>query len=226
MLDWLPIGPVGRGDPVWYVGLRNLNCAALPEYAEPLSTMEEAAQALCLGLEGNQAAWEQGVSALEAMAQPIDGVSDCYSVAAYEVLQSVAAFRKQKPNVPVELAALPGTACQPDLKALENDAADSPPAEVCAGDAIVLFGNLTGLPTGSVRSVNVGTTTAPVWQRRSFTDSNHPFEFYFLAPPLQAGDPTTATVTVADADYPVAGSATFDYAADQDTCQQAPGTAP
>ncbi|RDV11272.1 hypothetical protein DXK94_06305 [Arthrobacter sp. RT-1] len=225
MLEWLPIGPVGRGDPIWYVNLKNRNCGAVPGFSAPLNTVEEAAQALCSGLAGDDAAWQQGTSALDTMERPVEGVSDCYTVVAYDVLQDIAAVRQQRPDARLQLAARNGTACQPQLSGLEDEDGSSP-VGVCPGSAIVLSGNVTGLPTGSVREVSVGTATAKVWQRQSFVDNNHPLEFYFLAPALAQGAPATVSVTVTDADYPVGGTVTFDYAADQTACPQAPSTGP
>lgn len=224
MLDWLPIGPVGRGDPIWYRNLRGTDCASLPEYTGPFNTVEEAAKALCLGLTGDQASWDAGASALDTMPPPFEG--DCWSATAIEVLRTIAAVRQQKPGVTVKLAPRPGTACLPELAGLEDSEGNSPPFLVCPGQSIVLSGNITGLPAGTVRSVYVGTTTAQVMQRQSFIDTNHPLEFYFLAPPLDPGQPTAAEVSIADADWPVSGSASFEYATDQGTCPQAPGTAP
>ena len=224
VLEWLPIGPVGRDDPIWYVWLRNRNCDKLPGFNEPLDTMEKAAKTLCLGLAGDQAAWDAGASALKTMPVPTLGNSDCWSVVAYKLLRDVASFRSQKPDVPFKLAAGSGTACQPDLEALKDDAGDSP-ISVCAGDALALVGTLGGLPAGAIRTVKVGTTTAEVRQRRSFEDKNFPFEFYFEAPAPVPGEPTTVNVTVADADWSVEGSASFDYAADPSTCPPSPGSA-
>ncbi|MCD5344472.1 hypothetical protein LR392_19805, partial [Arthrobacter sp. AK04] len=224
VLDWLPIGPVGRGDPIWYRNLRGMDCGVLPGNSEPFNTVEEAAKALCLGLAGDQAAWDAGASALDTMPPPFEG--DCWSATALEVLRPIAAVRQQKPGVSVKLAPRPGTACLPELTGLEDSEGNSPPFLVCPGQAIVLSGNITGLPAGTVRSVYVGATAAPVLQRQSFIDTNHPLEFYFLAPPLEAGQPTTAEVSIADADWPVRGSASFEYAPDQSTCPQVPGTAP
>ncbi|SFT91685.1 hypothetical protein [Arthrobacter sp. ov118] len=224
MLEWLPIGPVGRDDPIWYAWLRDRDCDKLPGFDEPLDTMEKAAKTLCLGLAGDQAAWDVGASALETMPVPTLGNSDCWSVVAYTLLRDVASFRSQKPDMPFKLAAGSGTACQPDLEALKDDAGDSP-ISVCAGDALALVGTLGGLPAGAIRTVKVGTTTAEVRQRKSFEDKNFPFEFYFEAPAPVPGEPTTVNVTVADADWSVEGSASFDYAADPSTCPPSPGSA-
>ena len=224
VLDWLPIGPVGRGDPIWYRNLRGMDCGSLPEYTGPFNTVEEAAKTLCLGLTGDQAAWDAGASALDTMPPPFEG--DCWSATAIEILRTIAVVRKQNPGVSVELAPRRGTACPPELSGLEDIEGNSPPFLVCPGQAIVLSGNITGLPAGTVRSVYVGTTTAPVMQRQSFIDTNHPLEFYFLAPPLEPGQPALSEVSIADADWPVSGSASFEYATDQGTCPQAPGTAP
>ena len=200
--------------------LKDLNCASIPGFDQPFNTVEEAARALCLGLKGDQAAWDAGISAL-SISPP-----DCWSEAAQQILSNIAAVRIQKPNAIVELAPRPGTACVPELKAVQDDAGDSQPFQVCVGDVIILDGNVTGLPAGTVRSVNVGSTTALVSQRQSFTDTNFPFEFYFLAPPLDEVQSTTAEVSIADSDWQVQGSASFEYAADQGTCPQAPGAAP
>ncbi|MFB9404593.1 hypothetical protein [Pseudarthrobacter polychromogenes] len=224
VLDWLPIGPVGRGDPIWYRNLRGMDCGSLPEYAGPFNTVEEGAKTLCLGLTGDQAAWDAGASALDTMPPPFEG--DCWSATAIEILRTIAVVRQQNPGVSVELAPRRGTACPPELAGLEDSEGNSPPFLVCPGQSIVLSGNITGLPAGTVRSVYVGATIAAVLQRQSFIDTNHPLEFYFLAPLLDPGQPTTAEVSIADADWPVRGSASFEYATDQGTCPQAPGTAP
>ncbi|HEU4668950.1 MAG TPA: hypothetical protein VFS79_14960 [Arthrobacter sp.] len=200
--------------------MKDLNCASIPGFDQPFNTVEEAARALCLGLKGDQAAWDAGVSALST------SPTDCWSEAAHQILGNIAAVRKQKPDAIVELAPRPGTACVPELTDLLDDEGNSQPVLVCAGDVIILDGNVTGLPAGTVRSVNVGTTTAPVSQRQSFTDTNFPFDFYFLAPPLAEGQSTTAGVSVADSDWLVQGSVSFEYAADQSTCPQAPAAAP
>jgi hypothetical protein len=193
-----------------------LNCASIPGFDQPFNTVEEAARALCLGLKGDQAAWDAGASALSI------SPTDCWSVAAHEILSNIAAVRTQKPDAVVELAPRPGTACVPELTDVQDDEGNNQPSLVCAGDVIILDGNVTGLPAGTVRSVNVGSTTALVSQRQSFTDTNFPFEFYFLAPPLGEGQSTTADVSIADSDWLVQGSASFEYAADQTTCPQAP----
>lgn len=225
VLDWLPIGPVARGDPVWYVQLKDRDCDNLQGFNEPLDTMEKAAKTLCLGLGGDQDAWAKGASALEAMAEPNIGKDDyCWSIAAYKLLRNVAAFRRQKPDVPFRLAAVSGTACPPALETLQGEAQDQPPTSVCSGDDIILIGTLGGLPADAIRTVNVGTTTAQVRQRRSFEDNNHPFEFYFQAPTYVLGEPTTVDVTIADANFPVKGSASLEYAADQSTCPPSPGS--
>lgn len=225
MLDWLPIGPVGRGDPVWYVNLKGGNCTTQGD-PDSATTMEELAPTLCLGLNGGHAAWERGAAALARIPAPTLATSDCWSVTAYEVLQNIANFRKQNPAVPFILAARRGTACPPDLKFLEDDLRNSPPAPVCAGAAVVLVGTLEGLPAGSVRSVSVGTAIAAVGFRDSPDDFNYPpGDLYFLAPPIAAAGPTTVNVTVADADYPVQGTVTLDYA-DPQTCLPPSGNSP
>jgi hypothetical protein len=206
------------------VGLKDLDCQSLDGFSEPLDSMQAVAKTLCLGLKGDQAAWEKGVSALDTMPPP--PAADCWSVAAYDVLGDVAAFRKQKPDALVKLASRPGTACPPELKGLEDDGGISPPSLVCPGAAIVLLGNVTGLPAGTVRSVKVGTTTAAVLQRQSSTNNDYPLEFYFLAPPGKAGDPTTVNVSIADADWVVKGSASFEYAATPNECGQTQGVIP
>jgi hypothetical protein len=221
-LAWLPIGPVGRGDPDWYVALTDRKCDKLDGFDEPLDTMQKVAKKLCQGLDGDQAAWEDGASGLAAM--PAPPPDDCWSVKAYKVLRDVAAFRRQKPEVPFQLAGGSGTACEPTLETLEDDAGSNPPIFVCAGDAIVLVGRLGGLPAGTIRSVNVGTTTAVVRHRDSSADNSRPFgDFYFLAPPLVTGASTRVDVTVADDDWKVTGSASFDYEADPRKC---PGFVP
>lgn len=156
VLDWLPIGPVGRGDPIWYLRLKDRDCDKLEDVSGAMET-----------------------------------------------------------------------ACKPNLAALQDDAGDSPPISVCAGAAIVLVGTLGGLPVGSLRTVNVGTTTAQVRHRKSLEDNNYPFgEFFFLAPTPVPGEPTTVNVAFADADWSVEGSASFEYAADQSTCPPSPGSIP
>lgn len=216
VLDWLPIGPVGRNDPIWYLRLRDLHCESLPGFPEPFNTVEEAARTLCLGLKGDEAAWDAGVSALST------SPTDCWSVAAHEILSNIAAVRTQKPDAIVELAPRPGTACVPELTGLLDDEGNNEPLLVCAGAVIILDGSVIGLPSGTVRSVSVGTTTAPVSQRQSFTNNNFPLEFYFLAPPLTQGQSTTADVSIADSDWLVQGTVSLEYG----TCPQRPGAAP
>jgi hypothetical protein len=226
VLDWLPIGPVGRGDPVWYAGLKDRNCGAVPDSDDPPVTVERVARKLCLGLKGQKAAWEEGASALDTMPPPKLPNSDCWSVKAYEVLRDVAAFRRQKPDVPFKLAPLPGTACPPELKDLS--VVGRPSDSVCPGDIILLGGTLGGLPANSISEVNVGTTTAKVGHRASPPGDSYPLgDFYFKAPTPVQGAPATVDVTVAKAKLSVKGTTSFAYAVDQNTClQAAPGNIP
>lgn len=214
VLEWLPIGPVGRNDPIWYVRLKDLNCASIPDSNEPFNTVEEASKTLCLGLRGDQAAWDAGIAALST------SPTDCWSEAAHEILSNIAAVRKQKPDAIVELAPRTGTACVPELTGLLDAEGISEPSPVCPGDVVILDGSVTGLPAGTVRSVKVGPTTALLQQGSTSND------LYFLAPRLTEGQSTSAEVSIADSDWLVQGSASFEYAADQSTCPQAPGAAP
>jgi hypothetical protein len=212
------------------VGLKDLDCQSVDEFSEPLDSMQAAAKTLCLGLTGDQAAWEKGVSALDTMPPPPAG--DCWSEKAYELLRNVAAFRREKPDVPFKLAVLPGTACPPELRGLSDRKGD-PSDSVCPGDMILLVGPLGGLPANSISEVKLGTTTAKVQHRESPPGDNYPLgDFYFKAPsvpdkPPVPGKQTTVDVTISMAKLSVKGSASFAYAADQTTClQKAPGNIP
>lgn len=223
VLEWLPIGPVGRADPAWFVALKDQKCGSLEGSGEPF--VEETAMRLCQGLDGkNQAAWEIGASKLIAMEPPPS--EDCYSSSAYRVLRQLVDFRAKNPNVPFKLAPGRGTACEPTLESLKtfDKDADVPVVSVCAGDAIVLVGALGGLPAGSIRTVNVGATTATVQYRGDSGDRTYPFgEFYFPAPPQSEAGSATPNVTIALANWNVTGSASFEYAVDQSAC---PGFVP
>lgn len=225
MLGWLPIGPVGRGDPTWYVALKDRNCGGDGVDPGSAASMQDLAPVLCRGLNGDEAAWESGISALDTITPPT--ADQCWDKAAYDVLRNIAAFREQNPETPFKLAALPGTACPPDLKFVEDTDRNSPPAGVCEGDVIIMAGTLEGLPAGTVRSVRVGATTAPVLFRTSQPDDDYPpGDLYFLAPsPVAAGETSAVSVSISLADYPVSGTATFDYAA-AGACGQTRGSTP
>jgi hypothetical protein len=165
--------------------------------------MQKAAKKLCQGIDGDQAAWDKGAAALDAMAAPQPDNADCWSSKAYDVLRDVAAFRRQNPDVKIKRAAGSRPACEPTLESLQDDPGNQPSDLACAGDAV---GRLGGLPAGSIRMVNVAKTTAVV-QYRKGADENAPFpigDFYFKAPSLVPGGPNSVDVTIAD--WTVTGS--------------------
>jgi hypothetical protein len=195
-----------------------MNCTE--DFGEPLDTVDKVGNKLCHGLKGNQAAWDVGTTALDALEPP--NPQDCHSVAAYGVLQKVAKIRRESPDAPFRIAAGSGTACPPTLDGLQ------PPDSVCAGDPIVLDGRLGGLPAGAIRTVNVGVgTTTAVVQYRVSSGNNGPFpfgdflpfgDFYFEAPTLAAGGATRVDVTIAANAWSVKGTASLEYKLDQSTC--------
>jgi hypothetical protein len=187
--------------------------------------MQKAAKKLCQGIDGDQAAWDKGAAALDAMAAPQPDNADCWSSKAYDVLRAVAAFRRQNPDVKIKLAAGSRPACEPTLESLQDDPGNQPPDLACAGDAVVLVGRLSGLPAVAIHMVNVAKTTAVV-QYRKGADENAPFpigDFYFKAPSLVPGEPSSVDVTIADADWTVTGAVSLEYAAEQSAC---PGAVP
>jgi hypothetical protein len=100
--------------------------------------MQKAAKKLCQGIDGDQAAWDKGAAALDAMAAPQPDNADCWSSKAYDVLRDVAASRRQNPDVKIKLAAGSRPACEPTLESLQDDPGNQPPGPACAGDAVPL----------------------------------------------------------------------------------------
>ena len=213
VISWLPIGPVGRGDPTWYLYLKSGNCDQLAEPAEQPESVQDVAKVFCLAVAGDEAAWTRGSELLAGLPVPD---SDCWSSTANSVLRSVVDFRQRNPGVAYELVEGSGLACEPTFYDLDDDGSDNngrnAAASVCGGTQMHMIGTLGGLPAGSIRSVVVGTqpepTTVPV-------EPLGP-DFVFRAPPsAQEG---STTVSVADGDVLVTESVDMEYVGDPSTC--------
>lgn len=218
VISWLPVGPVGRGDPTWYLYLKSGNCDQLAEPGEQPQTVQDVAKVFCLAVAGDEAAWAQGAELLAGFPVPD---SDCWSSTANSVLRSVVDFRQRNPGVAYELVEGSGLACDPTFYELDDDGSDNngrnPAASVCGGTQMHMIGTLGGLPAGSIRSVVVGTQPEPVAVP---VEPLGP-DFVFVAPPsAQAG---STTVSVADGDFLVTESVDMEYVGDPSTC---PGVEP
>jgi hypothetical protein len=213
VISWLPIGPVGRGDPTWYLYLKSGNCDQLAEPGEQPESVQDVAKLFCLAVAGDEAAWTRGGELLAGLPVPD---SDCWSSAANSVLRSVVDFRQRNPGVAYELVEGSGLACEPTFYDLDDDGSDNngrnAAASVCGGTQMHMIGTLGGLPAGSIRSVVVGTqpepTTVPV-------EPLGP-DFVFRAPPSAREGSTT--VSVADGDFLVTESVDMEYVGDPSAC--------
>lgn len=216
MVTWLPIGPVGPGEPGWYVALRAMNC----DYdALSGSSVQDAASSLCTAaVTDDSALWALGEQQLIAS----DVAGTCHDQAATAALSRLMEFHRQYPGSTPVLVDAPGTACPLEVTRLstlpDGEFVFDLDVPACGGTPVYLSGNLldAALPPGSVRSVTVGGTPVPIeWEGGP----------HFLAPPPPASNPVA--VVLADADYPIAvasdvAPALF-YAEGTGTC---PGTAP
>ncbi|NKX54470.1 hypothetical protein [Arthrobacter mobilis] len=214
VLGWLPVGPVGRDDPTWYLYLKSGNCEQVPEPNEPPDTVEDVAKLFCAAVTGDESAWAPAAEQLAGLSVTED--SDCWSRAAYPVLQSVVDFHQQNPGTPFQLAEGSGLACEPTFYDLDDDGSDNngrnAAASVCGGTTMHMVGTLGGLPAGSIRSVTVDTkpepATVPVEQVGP--------DFVFLAPPT--AEEGVVSVSVADGDWLVTESVDLQYLGDPSTC--------
>lgn len=219
VIGGLPIGPVGPGEPAWYVALRAGTC----DY-ESLSGAgaQDAASLLCqAAVTNDEALWSRGAAALAAAPLP----EGCHDVAAVAMLHRLVRFHQDHPeDVPV-LVDTPGTACPLSVRGLapapDGAGESSLGVPACGGVAVHLRGNVQdpALPVGSVQSVVVGPTPVPIrWE---------PTGPWFVAPP--APDPVTGgpvPVALAGSAYaledPARSTVSLDYAPGPATCP-APG---
>jgi hypothetical protein len=220
VIGGLPIGPVGPGEPGWYVALRAGTC---DHDSLAGASAQDAASLLCrAAVTNDEALWSQGAAALAAAPPP----ENCHDVAAVAMLQRLVQFHRDHPeDVPV-LVDTPGTACPLSITGLAtapDGAGESAlPVGACGGVPVHLRGNVQdrALPVGSVQFVTVGSTPVPVqW------GSSGPF---FLAPPApvpEAGG--SLPVALSGSGYvledPALSTVALDYAPGTTACP-APGS--
>lgn len=220
VIGGLPIGPVGPGEPGWYVALRAGTC---DHNSLAGASAQDAASLLCRAAVTNEEAlWSQGAAALAAAPLP----ESCHDVAAVAMLHRLVQFHQDYPeDVPV-LVDPPGTACPLSITGLApapDDAGESAlPVPTCGGVPVHLRGNVQdrALPVGSVQFVTVGPAPVPIqWA------STGPF---FVAPPApvpEAGGPVP--VALSGSGYaledPALSTVSLDYAPGATTCP-APGS--
>lgn len=220
VIGGLPIGPVGPGEPGWYVALRAGTC---DEESLAGASAQAAASLLCRAAATNdEALWAQGAAALATAPAP----ESCHDVAAVAMLARLVQFHQDHPqDVPV-LVDTPGTACPLSVTGLASapEEAGGPALTVpaCGGVPVHLRGNVQdpALPVGSVQFVTVGPVPVPIqW------GTTGPF---FVAPPApvpEAGGP--APVALAGSGYaledPALSTVSLEYAPGATTCP-APGS--
>ena len=220
VIGGLPIGPVGPGEPGWYVALRAGTC---DHDSLAGASAQDAASLLCrAAVTNDEALWSQGAAALAAAPLP----QSCHDVAAVAMLQRLVQFHRDHPeDVPV-LVDTPGTACPLSITGLAtapDEAGESAvPVPPCGGVPVHLRGNVQdrALPVGSVQFVTVGPTPVPIqWA------STGPF---FVAPPApvpEAGG--SLPVALSGSGYvledPALSTVALDYAPGTTACP-APGS--
>ena len=220
VIGGLPIGPVGPGEPGWYVALRAGTC---DHDSLAGASAQDAASLLCrAAVTNDEALWSQGAAALAAAPLP----QSCHDVAAVAMLQRLVQFHRDHPeDVPV-LVDTPGTACPLSITGLAtapDEAGESAvPVPPCGGVPVHLRGNVQdrALPVGSVHFVTVGPTPVPIqWA------STGPF---FVAPPApvpEAGG--SLPVALSGSGYvledPALSTVALDYAPGTTACP-APGS--
>lgn len=219
MIGGLPIGPVGPGEPEWYVALRAATC----DYDSLAgASAQDAASLLCrAAVTNDETLWSQGAVALAAAPLP----QSCHDVAAVAMLQRLVQFHQDYPEDLPVLVDTPGTACPLSVTGLApapDEAGESSLlVPTCGGVAVHLRGNVQddALPVGSVQFVLVGSAPVPIqWE------STGPL---FVAPP--APDPGTGgpvPVALSGSGYaledPARSTVSLDYAPGATTCP-APG---
>jgi hypothetical protein len=219
VIGGLPIGPVGPGEPEWYVALRAGTC----DYDSLAgASAQDAASLLCrAAVTNDETLWSQGAVALAAAPLP----QSCHDVAAVAMLQRLVQFHQDYPEDLPVLVDTPGTACPLSVTGLApapDEAGESSLlVPTCGGVAVHLRGNVQddALPVGSVQFVLVGSAPVPIqWE------STGPL---FVAPP--APDPGTGgpvPVALSGSGYaledPARSTVSLDYAPGATTCP-APG---
>lgn len=220
VIGGLPIGPVGPGEPGWYVALRAGTC---DRDSLAGASAQDAASLLCRAAVSNdEALWSQGAAALAAAPLP----ESCHDVAAVAMLQRLVQFHRDHPeDVPV-LVDTPGTACPLSITGLTTapDGAGESALLVptCGGVPVHLRGNVQdqALPVGSVQFVTVGSTPVPIqW------GSTGPF---FVAPPApvpETGGPLPVALSGSGyvLEAPALSTVALDYAPGATACP-APGS--
>jgi hypothetical protein len=219
VIGGLPIGPVGPGEPEWYVALRAGTC---DHDSLAGASAQDAASLLCrAAVTNDEALWSQGAAALAAAPPP----ESCHDVAAVAMLQRLVQFHEEYPEVVPVLVDTPGTACPLSVTGLASAPDEAGESSLlvptCGGVAVHLRGNVQdrALPVGSVQFVIVGSASVPIqW------DSTGPL---FVAPP--ASDPEaggSVPVVLSGSGYaledPARSTVSLDYAPGATTCP-APG---
>ncbi|MFI7482768.1 hypothetical protein ACH9EU_10170 [Kocuria sp. M1R5S2] len=218
VLPWIPIGPTGPGEPLWYDPIRTLDCSDDDLVASRSEPVPLAGYLLCHALERDDPQlWSRGVEALESGGEP----QNCWERAADAGLRRLVEFHRAHPGADPVLEPPEGTACPLVLEALETPvSADDPGAPVsvpsCGGAPVFLDGNIVRLPEGTVRSVSVGAVDVPVHSGNG--------GLFFRAPASAEAGPVS--VTVAESDHPVEGKLELLYTRPPGGCPAPPPTVP
>lgn len=214
VLPWIPIGPAGPGEPLWYDPIRTQDCSDADLVASRSQPVPLAGYLLCHALERDDPQlWSRGIAALESAREP----RSCWERAADAGLRRLVDFHRAHPGAEPVLEAPEETACPLALEALETPVSPGVvgpqvPVPVCGGAPVFLHGNIVSLPENTVRSVSVGGTDAPV---RSGNGG-----LFFRAPPAAEEGPVP--VAVAESDWPVDGELQLLYVQPPGGCTAPP----
>lgn len=218
VLPWMPIGPTGPGEPLWYDPIRTRDCSDDDLVASRSQPVPLAGYLLCHALErGDPELWARGIEALESAGEP----GNCWEEAADSGLRRLVEFHREHPDAEPVLEPPEETACPLVLEGLQTAVspgviAPQVTVPLCGGAPVFLHGNIVRLPEGTVRSVSVGEAVAPVHSGNG--------GLFFRVPPVPTEGPVP--VAVAEADWPVGGELQLLYVRPASGCSAPPPTVP
>lgn len=194
--EGLPEGPTEGVSPLWYDPLRDMDCSDENLLGSGTLPIPRAGTILCeAAATGDASLWEQGERALDE-ASP----QNCWEVAAAEALGRLVEAHRGHPEAEITMDQQPGVACPVELEALASPqvpgiVSAQLPVSRCGGAPIFLEGSVEKLEENDVRAVTLRDREVAVHRGNG--------GFFFRAPAWEAPEPVT--VTVSDADVPVAG---------------------